>query len=358
MKFKMKILFIADGCHPGTQGGIQTFGRSLKKIFKKDLIFLSDYIINRKLILFNTEDNIEIGSKNLIFRILNRISNGYIKFYLKKRYIKKIKPDVCILRSPQNLKLLKNIDCKKILVQHTQLDIFFKDEDYYDNDFSLLENSKNEIDYFIVTSPKDKGKLIERYNFPEIKVKLIRHSCEIEILNKSKEKNKVLIMTTRLSIKPKRIDLAIKAMKKLPDFNLKVYGSGPDKELLENIIKENNIKNVELCGPTNQVKEKLDEAGIFVMTSDYESYGIVNIEAMRRGLPIIIRNTFEGASDVVINNGILLDSEWNEQEFCNGIRKIYENYDYYSKNSTEMGKRHSLDVIKKEWEALFNSFGE
>lgn len=35
----MKILFIAEGCHPATQGGIQTFGRVLKKIYKEDLSF-------------------------------------------------------------------------------------------------------------------------------------------------------------------------------------------------------------------------------------------------------------------------------------------------------------------------------
>ncbi len=354
----MKILFIADGCHPGTQGGIQTFGRALKKMFGKDLIFLSDYVIDRQCLIHNIEDNIEVGSKSLFFRLLNKISSNTIKDFLKNRYIKKIKPDICILRSPQNLKLLKNINCKKILVQHIRLDIYFKSKSYYNSDNNLFELSKKQLEYFIVTSQKDKEKLIGEFKFPKEKVKIIRHSCDIEILKERKNRNKVLIMIARLDNSHKRFDLVIKAMKRLSDFKLKIYGSGPDKDLLEKIIIENNIKNVELCGATNQVKEKLDEAGIFVMTSDYESYGIANIEAMRRGLPIIIRNTFEGASDVVINNGILLPSEWNKEEFCNGIMKIYENYDYYSKNSVEMGKRHSLDIIKKEWEALFNSFGE
>ena len=90
------------------------------------------------------------------------------------------------------------------------------------------------------------------------------------------------------------------------------------------------------------------------MTSDFESYGIVNIEAMRRGLPIIIRDTFEGASDIVLNNGILLEKKWDEEKFCEGIRKIYSNYEYYSKNSIEMGKRHNLEKIKEEWQNIFN----
>ena len=85
------------------------------------------------------------------------------------------------------------------------------------------------------------------------------------------------------------------------------------------------------------------------MTSDHEGYGITNIEAMMRGLPIILRNTFESAPDIVQNNGILLDKEWDEDKFVEAVYKIYENYDYYSKNAIEMGKRHTFEVIKNEW---------
>lgn len=85
------------------------------------------------------------------------------------------------------------------------------------------------------------------------------------------------------------------------------------------------------------------------MTSDREGYGITNIEAMTRGLPIILRNTFESAPDIVQNNGILLEKEWDEDKFVEAVYKVYENYEYYSKNSIEMGKRHTFEVIKNKW---------
>lgn len=31
------------------------------------------------------------------------------------------------------------------------------------------------------------------------------------------------------------------------------------------------------------------------------------------------------------------------------VYKVYENYEYYSKNSIEMGKRHTFEVIKNKW---------
>lgn len=349
----MKILLITNGCHPGTQGGIQTFARALKKMFTNDLIILSRRTKFKK--IFEVKDIIEILSLNIIFRIIDKLSNRLLENHISKKYVKKINPNICILSFPQDLNYLKKINTKKILVQHTSFDVYFKR--YYKNNSKLLELSKKELDYFVVLSEKDKIKLIEKFDFPKEKIKVIRHSCEVELVNYAKEKSKDLIIIGRLTAS-KRIDLAIKAMKNLPDFNLKIYGSGPEKEKLETIILDNNIKNVKLCGSTNQVQKVLDENAIFIMTSDYEAYGITNIEAMRRGLPIVLRNTFAAAGDVVKNNGILLEKEWNEDRFCESVRKIYDNYEEYSINAIEMGKRHNLDVIKKEWENLFKELNK
>lgn len=344
-----KILFIADGCHPGTQGGIQTFGRALQKMFGNDLIFLTNNTKNKK--IFKVDNVIEISKESLIFKILNKLLKNKLRENKIKREIKKINPDICILRSPQNLKVLKGVNCKKILVQHTRIDNYFKY--YYKNSNKLLDYSKKVLNYFVVTSKYDKIRLNKEYNFPIEKIRVIRHSCELDLLNKKKKSNKNLIMIARLDNRSKRFDLAIKAMKKLKNFNLKIYGSGPDQDILKKLIEKEKIKNVFLCGTTNKIKEKLDKAGIFVMTSDVEGYPITSIEAMRRGLPIIIRNTFEGAEDIVIDNGILLEKEWDENKFIAGINEIYNNYDEYSKNSLEMGKRHNFDIIKKNWEKIF-----
>ena len=76
---------------------------------------------------------------------------------------------------------------------------------------------------------------------------------------------------------------------------------------------------------------------------------------MRRGLPIIIRDTFGSANDIVVNNtnGILLDKEWNEDKFVEAVKKIYDNYEYYSENSKKLGKRYDFEIIKREWDTLF-----
>lgn len=348
----MKILIISQWSNPKTQGGIQTFIRCIKKMFPSNIIILTCGIFKKG--TFKVEDVVEI-LRTRICKVIDKLLYRILRTVLFKKKVKKIKPDICILSTPDEINFIENKKIKKILVQHTGFDVYFSR--YYLNDYKLLEKTKKELDCFVVLSQYDKIKLIEEFNFPIEKINVIRHSCEIPLRKKEKIKTKNLVMIARLTAS-KRFDLAIKAMKKLTDFNLNIYGSGEEEKNIKSLIEKEKIKNVKLCGATSEVVKRLDENSIFIMTSDYEGYGITNIEAMRRGLPIILRNTFAAAKDIIINNGILLEKKWDEDLFCEAVREVYNNYETYSKNSIKLGERHSLDIIKKEWEELFQSLLE
>lgn len=343
----MKILCITSRIHPCTLGGIETFCRMMKKMYEKELYFFS-YPTKRKK-YYETKDIIEFECKNILERIIYKFTGRSI---LTKWKLKKLKYDYCILNFPKDIKLLPKKNSKNILVQHMNFDNYM--EEYFYNDLELIKKVKEKIDCFIVLSEQDRERFIKELKFDENKIRTIRHTCNMELFNGKKVKNKKLIMICKLDNNQKRIDLAIKAMSLLPDYTLNIYGEGQDKEMLEELIEKNNLKNVFLCGGTNQVKEKLDESAIFLLTSDYEGYGIVNIEAMRRGLPIILRNTFEAASDIIEKNGILLEKEWDENKFAEAVKKIYSNYNYYSQNAINIGKKYDQEIIKKEWNKLFN----
>lgn len=343
----MKILFMAGESHPEILGGIETFGRKMWDIFGKNIYFLA-YKPKRKK-FYKIGNIIEIKELNIFFKIINKMFNNLLRENLLLKEINKLNPEIFILNRPVEIKVLKKIKGKKILVQHINYDIYYKGKDYFNKNRKFIRNLITELDYFVFLSEYDKKRFITEINFPEEKAKVIRPTCEIELLKAQKIRTKNLIMICRLDNKQKRIDLAILGMKKLQDFTLNIYGEGKDRESLENLIKENNLKNVFLHEGTNQVKEKLDENSIFIMTSDYEGYPITSIEAMRRGLPIVLRNTFDAALDIVQENGILLDKEWDKDKFVEAVRKVYDNYDYYSENAIKMGKRYDFETVKKEW---------
>lgn len=345
----MKIVIITDGNHPGTLGGIQTFNRILKNFFSKELITFAPKTKKNK--FYDIEDIVEYGSSRIIYKVINKFTNKSLDNFFIRKKLKKINPDICILSTPKELEVLKDIKCKKILVQHTNfkryMEVHFEDK-------NLIKLLKKELDYFVFLSDNDMKKFQKEIEFPLKKSIVIRHSSEIDIFEGIKQKNKKLIMIGRIENKAKRYDLAILAMRKLKDFTLLIYGDGPDLEKLRELVNKEKINNVIFKGPTNNVAKALDEASIFVMTSDYEGYGITNIEAMRRGLPIILRNTYEAAEDIVVDNknGILLEKEWDEDKFVEAVQKIYTNYDYYYKNTIIEREKYDYSIIKRKWEEL------
>ena len=345
----MKILSVTLFNNPTEQGGIESFVRTLKKFYPQNLSFITFNLKKDIKALYEVKDIIKIGSINFLFRISNKLLNNKLREFILLKKVKKLNPDIMIFSYPYEVKVLSKIKAKKILVQHTGWSEYMRVYLHNEENKKIL---KKNLDIFVVLSPYDRKVFCRGLNLDEIKVKVIRHSSQIELLEYKKEKNKELIMIARIDNHSKRFDLAIRAMKKLSEFTLDIYGDGPDMEKCENIIKNENIKNVFLRGSTNKVQEKLDGSGIFIMTSDYEGYPITLIEAMRRGLPLIVRNTFEAAQDIVIDNGILLEKEWDEAKFVEAVRKVYDNYEYYSENSKKLGERHSPEVIKKEWDKL------
>lgn len=349
-----KILSVTLFSDPRCQGGVETFNRTLKKFYLDNFFILTQANKNKK--IYEISNLIEIGSNNFFFKLINRILQNKIREFLVLKEIEKMKEEKIIIFSyPYEVELLKNIQAKKILVQHINYEKYISS--YCKGEEKYIKTIKDNIDYLVVLSNYDREKFSKNLNYNKNKIKVIRHSCNMQLLEKRKQKNRKLIMIGRIDNIQKRYDLAIKAMKKLPEYTLDIYGDiyidrKQDYETLKELIKSEKIENVTFKGATNKVQEVLDESGIYIMTSDYEAYGIVNIEAMRRGLPIVLRNTFDAAQDIVIDNGILLGKEWDEDKFVEAVRKVYDNYEYYSESSKKLGKRHSPEVIKKEWDKL------
>lgn len=353
----MKILFITIDNNPKTLGGVQTFGRNLKRIYKERLLFLTNKfkIDNKYMIERDLQDIIEIYSSNKILRAINKLMKNKIRKYLIIRKIKQLSPDVCIISNDNELIYLKDIKTKVICVQHNKAEKYTEEEKNFYRKESFASHLKfRKPDYMICLCEEDRKKFENYFKDNSIKCKFLRFPNEMEISEGKKCANRSIVMITRLQNEQKRIDLAIKAMKKLPDFQLNIYGEGPNKEDYKKIIETENLKNVFLKGSTREVRKVLDTSGIFVMTSDYEGYPVSSIEAMRRGLPIVIRNTFGAAEDIVVNNknGILLEKEWDEDKFVEAIKKVYDDYEYYSENSKKLGKRYNLEIIKREWDKI------
>ncbi|MCT6516276.1 glycosyltransferase [Proteus vulgaris] len=332
-------------------GGTSTFNKNLSIIFDQNISFITYYksIHNPA----KNELNLKI-KKNIFYKLINFISSYNLSSFLIKNKIPK-ETDVLIINSPSFLRS-RLPGKKKYLVLHQDIDIMMNNRSNFAGSRTYFEKVLNSIDSFIVPTEEDKIKLINKYNVDSRKLSVIPHLSKLPILNSCTPKisTKKLIMVCRLYNKQKRIDLVLNAMSYLKDWQLTIVGDGPDFQYLKNIKEKNNLDNVNFYGSSNNISELLDQHSIHIMSSDYEGFGLTNIEAISRGLPIIIRDTFPAAKTIINNSGILLNKIWDKDEFIEALEKIYNNYNYYSQNALVNAHKYSLEQVKLAWDQILN----
>lgn len=117
---------------------------------------------------------------------------------------------------------------------------------------------------------------------------------------------------------------------KHPDWSLHIYGSHDgsvgDYECLQKQIKQYQIGNVFLHQPTNDVYSCYAQSDFYVMSSRFESFGLVLIEAMSCGLPVISFDCKYGPQSIVQNGETgLLVPQGNIEEMAIVICSMIEN---------------------------------
>ncbi|HGY6846891.1 TPA: glycosyltransferase family 4 protein, partial [Escherichia coli] len=265
-----------------------------------------------------------------------------------KKKLKEKKYDIIILNSPKYLDVSPDL-CRTILVQHTTLDNWWKSKYNFGSNRNLAKLVKK-VGKVVALSEME-GQVIKKFFRVEAnKIRVINFSAGIPFLYGKKEPGKNLIMLARFQNEIKRIDLVIEAMDDLPDYTLNVYGDGKDRDYLIELSKHK--KNVKIHSSITDKTSVLDKNNIYVLSSEYEGYPVSVIEAISRKLPVVARNTFYSASELVKDNGILLDKTWSKDEFCNAVRSCYENYEQYSNNSESYFYKYDITTIKNNWVSL------
>ncbi|MFJ2197422.1 glycosyltransferase family 4 protein [Streptomyces violaceusniger] len=109
-------------------------------------------------------------------------------------------------------------------------------------------------------------------------------------------------------VRAKRFDLLIEAFTdvaaKHPDWSLRVYGSGADKERLQGLIEEQGLGGrAALMGAVSPIEAEFAKASIVASASDAESFGMTLVEAMRCGTPVVATDCPLGPAEI-INDGV------------------------------------------------------
>lgn len=154
-------------------------------------------------------------------------------------------------------------------------------------------------------------------------------------------------------VESKRFDLVIKAFaelcKKNSKIKLKIVGSGNMLCQLEELVSQHGLKDRVLFRgrlDRDSVVKEMQNSDAFVLASDFETFGVVYVEALACGLPVIgTRNG--GAEDIIgVEDGILID-KGNEEQLTRAMKYVYTNYLAFNKEKIEFNcrKRFGEDTV-------------
>ncbi|STO56907.1 glycosyltransferase [Grimontia hollisae] len=335
------------GYNPTKIGGIESFSRNLKEIINYTVEFVYEY---------NEQGPFEIDGKrpvleyNKLNRFFNKVSFSKYSLYKIKRQLSLGNYDVVIANSPKYLDVIPNLN-KVILVQHTTVENMWSSKFKFNKNKKLLELSR-QVYKIISLSDLEREALITKFGYQDNKVFTINMINTLPIRRKISKPKKSLVMLTRFQNEIKRLDLVINAMKLLPDFQLNIYGNGIDEDYLKEISED--LSNVNVYPATTDKQYILDNNGIYVISSEFEGFPVSLLEALSRGLPVIVRNSFLSAPCFIKNNGVLLDKEWSDERFCEAVNYCYENYEMLSANSILESSRYSKSKLAPIWNQLIS----
>lgn len=150
----------------------------------------------------------------------------------------------------------------------------------------------------------------------------------------------------------------VKEDSELSDWKLDIFGQGEWKDKLLNEIKEYELEDsLEIHAPTTDIGQEYVSSSILVMSSNYEGFPMVMIEAMACGVPVVSFAFKCGPKDIIRHqeNGLIVP-EGDIVALAKALSFMMKDNAlraYCSQNAREIIAEYSEEVIMKKWMDLF-----
>ena len=217
-----------------------------------------------------------------------------------------------------------------------------------------------------VFQTEDAGKWYAKY-IKGIRTVVIPNAINKEFIGRRRnnsETSKRIVAVGRFT-EQKNFKLLIESFseiyKEYPDYRLVLYGEGPQKDELQDLAHRLGISEaVEMPGYVSDIQEKISNATMFVLSSNYEGIPNSLMEAMALGLPCIATDCPVGGPRLLIDNGKngLLVRTGDKGELVASIRKLLSNHELsetIGNNAVQITERLHPDIIYREWEQFLLS---
>ena len=223
---------------------------------------------------------------------------------------------------------------------------------------SNLVKQLKRLDRFVVLTEEDK------LAWPELKnVSVIPDPLSFVPTAQSTLGVKRVIAVGRY-VYQKGFDLLLQAWAKIerqcPDWMLVVYGDG-DRAPYEQMMRNLGIDTSRclLNGPTTDIQREYVNSSLFVFTSRFEGFGMVLVEAMACGLPVVSFACPCGPKDIVRDgeDGFLVENG-NIDELVQQLMKLMVDHRLrtaFARHAQQNAQRFNIEQTALRWKSVFES---
>lgn len=300
---------------------------------------------------------------------------GKIKGYLKKRklhqqklskQLKTEKADILVSLYPSESSFYPSLKdgSKKVLELHFCK--FFRLQYGRKGILGLIDKFRTwqderivrKFDKFVVLSQEDRGYWGELSN-----IQVVPNAALLVAEKYADVSRKRIIAVGRLDYQ-KGFDRLVEAWRivqqhpNFQDWQLDIFGQGEWKEMLQGKVQQYGLQDtLHINAPTKQIGEEYANSSMLVMSSNYEGFPMVMIEAMASGLPVVSFDFQCGPKDIIQpeKNGLLVKNG-DIQGLAEAMMMVMGDEELRKRMSEEAKKvteTYSEEKVMKQWMDLF-----
>lgn len=361
----MKICFIANQLYK--PGGVErTLSCRLKELGRIFDVYLITLENGDNPFYFGNIPNITHINLNLKFDRkendgfkLNTINiiKSQIAYFKLQSALMKIRPDYTVnVVGAHSFYLLPymRFTGKKVLEHHAS---------FYELPFRKFKKHRmNKFDYHIFLT-KEECEIADFIYRKKVVIPNPVQIRDIEVIPYSFKKNRIIAAGRIVEIKG--FDRLVKAWnmiyKDFPDWIVEIYGE-PDKKVLNSLrsyINENSLEDsVHIKPPISNIEEIMNDSKIYAMTSHFESFSLVLVEAMSLGMSIVAFDCPTGPRNLINNDiGCLVENN-DIQAFSLALKQAILNErasEILASNAMKQSEYYSIDNVISQWISFFKS---